>query len=349
MTPNPRIVAITPTKKKSGSTYYSKKLYGETVDIVSTDEPFRIVLASCLRSSVDVFHLQLEYRTFGNMTPFYASILSLVIAMRRKKLVITLHGVITPWSPNFVVYGAFFIPLKLASLLGAVIVVHSSAMQYALRRYYHLGSTIIPHGTDSRPWVDTVGNEKSSLLFFGFKRPSKGIGILISAYERVRMRRPLKLLIAGTFAREDEERSIKEEKTVDGVTVINRFISEKEKEEILSGVFAIVLPYTDSYVEVSGVVHDVARYGVPIICSDTPRFSELEDSVNCLKVVPNDAGRLAEAIERLCKDKELYSTLSSNIALLPEMWSWEVVKEMHTVLYERILNDSVSKLEGKDQ
>ncbi len=326
----PEVAAVAPTIRKSGLTYYSKKLYNSHVRVIPS-ESFSKVLKSILIETAGIIHVQMEYRVFGNLTPLYVIILAILLKIKRKKTVFTFHGIITPTSPNPLVYYVFFLPIKVVSRLSEAIIVHSYLMESTLAKYYHASSIMIPHGTDEAD----VGNQDGGfLLFFGFLRPSKGIDILISAFNIIKTKYNIKVVIAGTIARKNEAREVSKWKLTSGITLMDKFISQDEIKILLQHAFAVILPYTDNYVEVSGVVHDVARYGVPIICSDIPRFSELTNLVNCIKVKPDDIDQLVAAIETLINDRKLYQRLSLNIRNLPI--SWEEARILHQELYRRI-------------
>jgi hypothetical protein len=94
----------------------------------------------------------------------------------------------------------------------------------------------------------------------------------------------------------------------------------------------LVLPYTDTFLEVSGVVHDFAGYGVSLICSKTPRFDELRNGFDCIKIQPTPSD-LGESLSKLLGDTELREKLAGNLSRLARCESWEQVASSRLELY----------------
>jgi glycosyltransferase involved in cell wall biosynthesis len=153
-------------------------------------------------------------------------------------------------------------------------------MRRELFRYGVKNVTVIPHG--SGPFRYRPQDEsRNSVLFFGFIRPSKGIETLLLAFEQVIQAHPkATLIIAGGVSDSNEvpyfERLSNLVRRLDlekNVSFRKGFLPEIEKEALAAESAILALPYTDSYLEVSGVVHDFSGYGVSVLCSLTPRFS----------------------------------------------------------------------------
>jgi glycosyltransferase involved in cell wall biosynthesis len=122
----------------------------------------------------------------------------------------------------------------------------------------------------------------------------------------------------------------------ENVRFLTKFLTEEEISDLMREAAVLALPYTDQFVEVSAIVHDLAGYGVPLVCSKTPRFSELEDGVDCLKVVP-ESNELAEAIERILTDPALSARLGEGLLRRSRSASWDMVGAKHLELYREVL------------
>jgi len=216
-------------------------------------------------------------------------------------------------------------------------------MQSVLRDNYRVTKvTVIPHGTDPPVRTGEYPANTSEIVFFGFVRPSKGIENVISAIKEVRRVYPeVRLTVAGTTSRENEAYCLKnlqakvfEAGLSDNVNFVTRFLSGEDRGRLASHAAAIVLPYIDQFVEVSGVVHDVAY--APIVCSNTPRFSELVDGFDCIKVNPTPSD-IAAALIALLGNPELRQKLASNIERRTHDSSWDVVAKMHLEFYATLL------------
>ena len=348
-----RILAIIPAREKTGASLFSKKLYLRLPsEIYPGRGSFISLLSRLLRKDVDVYHVQFEYRSFGGFPRSVALLvlLSMVLSLRRP-VVVTLHGLIVPESVEdrrfgWLSYFAFLSSVRISGLFTSAFIVQSQLMQTVLKRVYRIRrSVVIPCGTDSDELFFRESHNPTSLVFFGFIRPSKGIENLIDALASVRRFFPkVELIVAGSIARQNESnylsdlhRKVEQHNLVDSVKFENAsFGSSTERTRFLSDAITIVLPYTDNFIEISGVVHDLAEYGVPIICSRTPRFSELTDEFDCIKTTP-DPRSLTEAILRLIEDSELRSRLGANLRLKAKRESWDRVAEHHLSLYRKLI------------
>ncbi len=349
-----KILAIVPGLKKTGASLYSDKLYRRLpAEILPGDDSSLHLLSKLLKRDADAYHIQFEYRGFGNFPRSLSLLILLTVFLRlRRAVVITLHGIIVPESVKdrrlgWLSYLLFLSGIRLAGLFASAFIVHSQLMKTVLKRIYRIEkSVVIPCGSDS----DELGSETTHvsrrLVFFGFIRPSKGIENLIDALVAVRIVFPdVGLTVAGSVARPNEayyltllHQRIERYNLGDNVSFKHTvFGSVVERTHLVSDAVAIVLPYTDDFIEISAVVHDLAEYGVPIICSRTPRFSELVDGFNCIKVSPNPAD-LADAIVRIIGDPILRSKLGANIRLKAQQQSWDKVAQHHLLLYQKLIS-----------
>jgi glycosyltransferase involved in cell wall biosynthesis len=347
-----RISAIVPASRTTGASFYSDKLYTRLpAEQVSAKGSPVLLIKRLFRKKTDLYHIQFEYRGFGSFPKSLAllSLLSIILSARRS-VVITLHGIITRDASRGIVgfgsYFAFLIAVRLAAFFATTIVVHSTLMKRILTEQYHVHNvTMIPHGTD----VDHVGTtrspKKNHLLFFGFVRPSKGIENLIESVAVLREELPdIMLTVAGTIAR-PEERGYAEglRETVAQLGVSNNVVFKTgllgvmDRDSLAAEAECLVLPYTDKFVEVSGVVHDFAGYGIPLVCTDVPRFSEMVNEYDCLKVAPGAEG-LADAISRILSHPSIGKMLAANLRLRAREQSWDVVALQHLSLYRRCIN-----------
>ena len=101
------------------------------------------------------------------------------------------------------------------------------------------------------------------------------------------------------------------------------FLGESDMNSLAAESGILVLPNLDRYVEVSGVVHDFAGYGMAVLCSDTPRFAELRDGFDCLKVKPTPSN-LGDSLCKMLGDLELRERLARNLSRLAKNESWGV-------------------------
>lgn len=335
---------------------YSAKL-AEAIDakIVPSELSVRNILSELGRSGARLVDIQFEYRTFKSHIRTMIELPLLVALVRnRMAVVVTVHGVVTYQSlkgqilrlPKWL---AFVVAVGITAKLSDRIVVHSQEMKRELATLGVTNVIVIPHGSgplDYKPHQSS----RESVLFFGFMRASKGIDVLIAAFSQVATARPRAVLtIAGGANSPSENLYVTKLKNLvktfrlePNVQFETRFISESDKEKLAAESEILVLPYTDCFVEVSGVAHDFSGYGMALICSQTPRFSELVSGENCIKtrVTPDD---LAQSLILLMGDQKLREKLSSGLYRLAEVDSWQHVAEERMNLYTEILAGRASR------
>jgi glycosyltransferase involved in cell wall biosynthesis len=230
-------------------------------------------------------------------------------------------------------------------MFASAFVVHSEEMRRTAETEYGLHDVfVIPLGSEPVPTVAGGPRPSHHVVFFGFIRPEKGLEHLVGALPNLRVRIPdIRLTLAGSVVHADERgylQTIRDLVQAEGLTenvrFLTKFLIDEEISELMRGASILALPYTDQFVEVSAIVHDLAGYGVPLICSKTPRFSELEDGVDCLKVAP-ESNELAEAIQRILTDPALAARLGEGLLRRSRLESWDMVGAKHLELYREVL------------
>ena len=208
---------------------------------------------------------------------------------------------------------------------------------------------VIPYGF-KKIEIKMIPHAKFTFLFFGFIRRNKGLLDLLGAFELISKRySEIKLIVIGHAdqsmhqSRDDYStiaisRISKLKESLD----ITEFIGWADWDSILQSLAVsdvVVLPYTDSSNEISGVVADLSGAGIPLICSDTPRFrSMLRDESEALFFKPGNIVDLAAAMERMINEKELRDRLSRNLLSLANRLSWHNIG----IMYDTLLNSLLS-------
>ena len=344
-----KVILAATVGKRSGGTFYARRL-GQALgaEMVPIDQPLTRLVPSLLRVEADVFLIDFEYATFGNAARSIVLLPLLVLLLRlRRPVVVRLHGVVTESSLRggkfrHLVLSAFHLSYKLTAVFASAFIVHSELMRTTLATEYGIvNATVIPLGSNP---AASRRSEGAHLAFFGFVRPSKGVEEAILALGLLREEYPdLRLVVAGGLALDREatylgvlQDAVRTAGVEDRVEFLTRFLTEEEKTAVVASASMLLLPYKDEFVEVSAVVHDFAGYGVPIICSDRPRFSELTDGVNCLKVRP-EGPALAQAIRTLLENPPLAARLGENLRHLAEANSWDRVATLHRAYLESVV------------
>ncbi|MGD1099846.1 MAG: glycosyltransferase [Thermoplasmata archaeon] len=346
-----RIVSVATSRERLGTSHYARKLYATLgVELLRTEQPLGNLVKTVRQKQPLLCHLQFEYRAFGGAV---RTLLSLPLFVSRVSqqcpVVVTFHGVVARDSGarlwDRLSFRVFRTMVRRTAHSASRTVVLSERMRSELAASYGLDNvTVIPMGCDPAP-PQRPKPEKPYLLFFGFLRPSKGILELLDAYATIASEFPdLGLVIAGAPAKRQESAfvvalndALARHPFRDRITLRNEFISYAEKGLLVQGAALIVLPYKDRFVEISGVVHDVASCGTPILCSDVPRFDELVDEVEALHVPPTPAS-IATGIRRVLTDARLRTQLASGLNQLAARESWDRIGQSHVELYRATLS-----------
>jgi glycosyltransferase involved in cell wall biosynthesis len=141
-----------------------------------------------------------------------------------------------------------------------------------------------------------------NLLFFGVIRPYKGLEHLVEAYDAIPEsdKDRFWLTVVGEtwegFTKPVEmiERSPRR----DRITLVNRYVTDRELDGYMRGADAVVLPYLRS--SLSGPLHVAMGYGLPIVMTDTGGNAEAAQGYGGIVMVPPaDPQRLLEGILRV--------------------------------------------------
>jgi glycosyltransferase involved in cell wall biosynthesis len=311
--------------------------------------PFAI-LRFARRAGCNALVVQYEYSMFGS--PILTQILVLLIALLSKffkfKIIIALHGVLTPTSLKAIttnlfvkilariVLGIFY---ELISMFYDAIIVLNTLQKKILEAYGVRPSkiNIIPHGVERCDVCVEGFNERYQILFHGFVRPSKGLLELIEAVKHLAKDNiDIELKILGSLAHQTLER-VDEKRYV--MEVIRRCRELKERcvmklgfhmlEELLREAkrsHIIVLPYKDKFIESSGVIHTFMDCGKAVIVSATPRFLADLSPNEALFVNPTPRN-LYKAIKNLMENGVLYKSLAQNLKRKALSRYWNIVAQ----------------------
>ena len=193
----------------------------------------------------------------------------------------------------------FFFLRKLILKMGTSIVVHSD---YARRLLVEEGFKKVTHvyGPDFDK-LDVVEREPNDLnkirfLFFGQLKVSKGIDLLIKAWEDVRLS-DAELHIIGRSWGYNTDILKKQCLRDSSVHFKDGYVESSAISSIFSWSDVVLLPYTEVYN--SGVLKRALGYNKVVVVSDVPVFKELiTDSVNGFMFENNNVDSLSAALRR---------------------------------------------------
>jgi glycosyltransferase involved in cell wall biosynthesis len=177
-------------------------------------------------------------------------------------------------------------------------------------------------------------SEKRAVLFFGYIRRYKGLGVLIEAMPEILRRVPLRLVVCGEFyeGRGETLERIRALGLEGRVTIEDRFIPNEAVAGYFCAADAVVLPYLSA--TQSGIVQVAYHYNRPVIATSAGGLPETVVHGRTGYIVPpDDAGALADAVVRFYREKR-EAPFARNIRSEKKKYSWEnmaraVEKLMH--------------------
>jgi D-inositol-3-phosphate glycosyltransferase len=238
---------------------------------------------------------------------------------RRLKTVYLIHNTL-PHEPRF--FDPFL--AKLALGRGQAFIVQTQREGERLKRLLpHAQTTLCPH-----PVYDMLADQRIPpaearqklnlppkepvILFFGFVRAYKGLGILLQALAELKAAgKSFTLLIAGEFW-EDEvacRKQIQELGLVEQVRIENRYIPNEEVPLFFSAADLFAAPYLEG--TQSGAAKMALGFGLPLVLSEIIRDGS--EPAGMVEVFPTgDFHALAETISRTLAKPHPIASNSSN-------------------------------------
>ena len=159
-----------------------------------------------------------------------------------------------------------------------------------------------------------------NLLFFGFVRDYKGLDILLEALKLLSSNK-INLKIVGEFwtTKSDYQAYIDAE-SISGITIVDRYISDKEIAFYFNEADVVVLPYRSA--TGSGVIATSYGYGKPVLVTNVGGLPEAVDNKRTGFIVEPTASGLAQGILWFSANGEI--DFSTNIAAYTnDFMSWK--------------------------
>jgi glycosyltransferase involved in cell wall biosynthesis len=190
---------------------------------------------------------------------------------------------------------------------------------------------VIPHGTWPR-FEPLHRPESPSVLLFGRLEQYKGVEVLVEAMALVWERRPeVRLVVAGAGGAAhlvpDDRR----------ISLIPRYVSEREVDTLLAETSLVVLPYTQA--SQSGVGVLAIASGVPVVVSDLGALPELAYDRSFVFEAGNPRA-LAETIVRHLDDGA--EVRRAVLRHAQSRFSWDHAAQLSTELYDQLTTQNGS-------
>ncbi len=226
------------------------------------------------------------------------------------------------------------------------LIVHSKRNRDQLLANFSIDASkviVIPHGEYSLPGIDRemskdeacsklgLQNSQRVILFFGYIRKTKGIDVLLRAFDRVAGKlSDVVLVIAGSVIQGEsfsqERRIISRMKYGSQVKCFIRYIENEDVPVFFTPAEMVVLPYVEFYSQ-SGVLHLAQGFGKPVIVTEVGGLPEVvEDHETGLIVPAGDVESLAKAMSYLLKSESVRTEMGQQARQMAmQRFSWETI------------------------
>jgi glycosyltransferase involved in cell wall biosynthesis len=321
----------------------------EVLRVWKADNSFSIlsVVPQILKLKPDVVHFNLSFQSFGRkrLANFVGVSLVFLCRLLGLRVVASVHNFgekvdlekvrLKPSLSNRV---GILVATKLILSASTVVVLVKSYVEYLSKRYGHKGALYIPHGTlasDCSP----IDPEEKVVLMFGHMGPSKGLPIMLKAFEELmKEKRDVKLVVAGSSRPDFPDYLDEFVKAVIPKVDFLGFVREEDLERIFGMASVVVLPYLTT-TGTSGVFHLACGYGKPVVASDLLEIREMvTEGASALLVPPGDVGALKDAILKVLSNEEIAAEMSKRNLIFAEREEWSMVATAYEEAYLELLN-----------
>lgn len=166
---------------------------------------------------------------------------------------------------------------------------------------------------------------KSKILYFGRIEKYKGIDILLDSFKSLKHEiKDIQLTIAGSGKLNN---LININCLPEGVTILNKYLSDEEIHHLFQSHALCVLPYKNA--TQSGVVALCMGYKMPVIVTNVGALPEqvIHDYTGLI-VPPNDVVELSQAIKKLINNERMLKKFSENVEkYADDYYSWDKIAE----------------------
>ena len=279
----------------------------------------------------------------------------LVAKKTQKPYVVTIHGVLAPWSLRWKFFKKrIYSILFLKHILGkatAIQAITEVEVDYIKRFVNNKRITVIPNGIDIQkfkklPSVQEIEKryptlvQKRVILFLGRIHHGKGLDILAQALSKIiKSDDNIFLLIVGP---DEGGYKVKAESIFKKENILNKvlftgMLTGKEKLAVLSRADLFVLPsYSEGF---SVTVLEAMACKLPVIITNRCNFPEVA-RVKAGRIVEPDVGQLSKAIFELINNPELCQKMGENgERLIIEKYTWDKIANQMICLYKKALNN----------
>ena len=321
----------------------------EVLRVWTADRPFSIlgIVLQILKLNPDVVHFNVHFQSYGRSRLANFVGLSLVFLCRLVglRVVVLAHNLgekvdlkKVMLKPTLLNRVGILVATKLILSAPRVAVTVRSYAEYLRKRYNHRGVLYIPHGTsvNDSPSIDP---DEKIVLMFGHMGPSKGLPVMLKAFEELmRERDDIRLVIAGSS--HPNFPGYLEEFAKGGIPKVDflGYVPEEDLSRVFRMADVVVIPYFAA-TGTSGVFHLACGYGRSVVASDLPELREMvTEGASALLVPPGDVEALKAAILKVLFNEKMAKQMSEKNLMFAQRERWSAVAEAYEEVFLGLLN-----------
>ncbi len=200
--------------------------------------------------------------------------------------------------------------------------------QARYKRIHHPVYNVFGNPVDKQQARKELNIERERvLLFFGYVRPYKGLGVLLDAMPLILQQLEVQLLVVGEFY-DDKQKYVEQIQRLglnNHVTLTSDYVPNEIVAKYFSAADVVVLPYRSA--TQSGIAQIAYNFNKPVIATNVGGLGEIvRDNVTGFVVPPDDAGRLSDAVIRFY-DEHREQEFTANVETEKRKYSWENMSE----------------------
>ncbi|MBN1160912.1 MAG: glycosyltransferase family 4 protein [Dehalococcoidales bacterium] len=288
------------------------------------------------REKFDICHLH---------EPLMPTLCTTILRLKKSPMVGTFHASGgKPWYNMFSPIAKWYLNRWFSKLDGRI-AVSQVALSY-VSKYFGGDYIIIPNGVDTQHFHDKVtpfdnfNDGKTNILFVGRLETRKGFEYLLEAYKLIKPEVPSCRLIQvgpGVRLRKKYEKYVRQYGLPD--VSFRGYSAYKDLPRYYKTADIVCFPATGR--ESQGIVLlEAMSVGKPVIASNIDGYSSvLNDGVEGIAVPPRDSYKLAEAILRLLRNKQLRQQMGNRGIPRARQFDWEIVARKVLDVYSQVLTN----------
>ena len=321
----------------------------EVLRVWKADNPFSIlgIVLQIFKLNPDVVHFNVHFQSYGRSRLANFVGLSLVFLCRLVglRVVVLVHNLgekvdleKVRLKPTLLNRVGILVATKLILSAPRVVVTVRSYAEYLRKRYNHRGVLYIPHGTSVND-SSSIDPDEKIVLMFGHMGPSKGLPVILRAFEELmRERDDVRLVVAGSS--HPNFPGYLEEFAKTGIPKVDflGYVPEEDLSRVFRMADVVVIPYFAA-TGTSGVFHLACGYGRSVVASDLPELREMvAEGASALLVPPGDVKALKAAILEVLFNEEVAKQMSEKNLMFAKGERWSVVAEAYEEVFLGLLN-----------